>query len=324
MASTPQHQHLDEGEVPSFRHQPPRLNVASIRLLDILPLGNDGIIRCKIRHSTLATPIAPKTSTNWNCAPSYTCLSYVWGSDDSMKMIMVNDERFPVRENVYRFLQKYVNGKDSIDVEACAKSIWIDALCIDQASIQERNHQVQQMGRIYSQAQEVIVWLGDDVGFDELFRFAATLTPFERRRDARQVARHIEFIHALSENSYWSRAWITQELALARAVHFIAHNSSVRMESLLLMGASVKQTYGEDVFLKLYRPLREHQRGSLALNVCDNLWRYRDKACSDERDLVYSLLSMSRNGAKVQVSYQCTLMDLALDVLRSCAGGPCL
>jgi hypothetical protein len=38
---------------------------------------------------------------------------------------------------------------------------WIDALCIDQCSILERNHQVAQMCSIYTKAQEVIAWLGN-------------------------------------------------------------------------------------------------------------------------------------------------------------------
>lgn len=35
-----------------------------------------------------------------------------------------------------------------------------DAVCIDQNNIEEKNQQVQQMGRIYSGAQSVLVWLG--------------------------------------------------------------------------------------------------------------------------------------------------------------------
>jgi hypothetical protein len=40
--------------------------------------------------------------------------------------------------------------------------LWIDALCIDQSNAMKRNHQVQQMGLIYSQAERVMVWLGNN------------------------------------------------------------------------------------------------------------------------------------------------------------------
>jgi hypothetical protein len=38
--------------------------------------------------------------------------------------------------------------------------LWIDALCINQANIDERNHQVGQMDRIYKDAEEVVIWVG--------------------------------------------------------------------------------------------------------------------------------------------------------------------
>jgi len=39
--------------------------------------------------------------------------------------------------------------------------VWADALCIDQAGVEERNSQVQPMARIYRQAEMIVVWLGE-------------------------------------------------------------------------------------------------------------------------------------------------------------------
>jgi hypothetical protein len=50
--------------------------------------------------------------------------------------------------------------------------LWIDALCIDQGNTAGRNQQVQQMGRIYSLTQTVLVWLGDDVEIEDLLCLA--------------------------------------------------------------------------------------------------------------------------------------------------------
>jgi hypothetical protein len=44
--------------------------------------------------------------------------------------------------------------------EAHARMIWIDNLCIDQYFTDEKNHQVAYMGKIYWNAECVIVWLG--------------------------------------------------------------------------------------------------------------------------------------------------------------------
>jgi hypothetical protein len=55
------------------------------------------------------------------------------------------------------------------DPHGFEEPIWIDALCIDQGCNAERGHQVQRMGSIYSNAQEVFVWLGDHGELAEAF-----------------------------------------------------------------------------------------------------------------------------------------------------------
>lgn len=46
--------------------------------------------------------------------------------------------------------------------------IWIDAICIDQSSIKDKQRQIANMGFVYSLAQRVLVWLGDHVTRDGL------------------------------------------------------------------------------------------------------------------------------------------------------------
>lgn len=38
----------------------------------------------------------------------------------------------------------------------------IDSICIDQNSIEERNHQVKLMGNVYQRASRVLIWLGEE------------------------------------------------------------------------------------------------------------------------------------------------------------------
>lgn len=38
--------------------------------------------------------------------------------------------------------------------------MWVDAVCIDQSNIVERNHQVKSMASVFSEASKVLVWLG--------------------------------------------------------------------------------------------------------------------------------------------------------------------
>jgi hypothetical protein len=67
--------------------------------------------------------------------------------------IYVNDKALYVRQNLWDFLQCARRNK-------LASYLWIDALCIDQKQLHQRNHQVWMMGYMYSQAERMIVWLG--------------------------------------------------------------------------------------------------------------------------------------------------------------------
>jgi hypothetical protein len=40
--------------------------------------------------------------------------------------------------------------------------LWVDAICINQDHLAEKNHQVKNMGSIYWMAERVLVWLGPE------------------------------------------------------------------------------------------------------------------------------------------------------------------
>lgn len=45
--------------------------------------------------------------------------------------------------------------------------IWVDALCINQNDVEERNEHVKMMGRVYQGAERVRVWLGEESGIED-------------------------------------------------------------------------------------------------------------------------------------------------------------
>ncbi|KAH8727086.1 heterokaryon incompatibility protein-domain-containing protein [Phaeosphaeriaceae sp. PMI808] len=147
----------EEEKHPQFYHIPLNLNTSSIRLIEVLPAGLEETVQCKIRHATVDD--------------EYTCVSYVWGPPGDMHLIHVERRPFYVRRNLWEFLNMVsfqIAGSRSpdeagnkLDVRKAATSLWIDALCIDQNSNEERNHQVQQMGRVFSGAQRVMSWIGE-------------------------------------------------------------------------------------------------------------------------------------------------------------------
>ncbi|ORY07549.1 heterokaryon incompatibility, partial [Clohesyomyces aquaticus] len=84
----------------------------------------------------------------------YKCLSYQWGPEAKGGFIKINGKAYFVCRNLLHFLQRARTRYHS-------EPLWIDALCIDQDNNDERNHEVQLMGTIYTQALEVYVWLGE-------------------------------------------------------------------------------------------------------------------------------------------------------------------
>ena len=84
----------------------------------------------------------------------YAALSYVWGDPTVKERISVNEKEYWIPVNLRDALIRIREKEWSF-------WIWIDAICINQANNTERNAQVQRMGEIYSQADEVIIWLGD-------------------------------------------------------------------------------------------------------------------------------------------------------------------
>ena len=113
-----------------------------IRLL-YLHCGRKGEpIECTIKHHLFSSKLA------------YEALSYEWGkSDRDVAPIQLNHSTHHVRKNLWQALQ-HLRSKER------PRIFWVDALCINQRDVKERNHQVSQMGKIYESATNVVVWLG--------------------------------------------------------------------------------------------------------------------------------------------------------------------
>lgn len=86
--------------------------------------------------------------------PMFNALSYVWGiKDDTSPFIMLDGKRLRVTENCYQALLHLRHRLGTF-------TIWVDAICINQTNPEEQIQQVGLMQQIYSQADDVFVWLG--------------------------------------------------------------------------------------------------------------------------------------------------------------------
>ena len=130
----------------SSLYQYGRLRVNEIRLLSIL--STDGSrIECGLRSVSL------------DDEPDFAALSYTWDDQacDNDIDILDTDSRakyqLKVTRNVFEVLPYLAAHKPN-------QSWWIDAICINQADTAEKSSQIPLMGRIYTSAGGVAVWLG--------------------------------------------------------------------------------------------------------------------------------------------------------------------
>lgn len=131
---------------------PPK--VQTIRLLRLLPNAFTTDVECEL----LERPIAEARNR-------YIAISYTWGNINTIKQVFItcNGVRIPISENLYTILRRLRHPVRHANV-------WVDALCINQADVAERTHQVGLMGEIYQNSRETVIWLGEPTRQDEIGR----------------------------------------------------------------------------------------------------------------------------------------------------------
>ncbi|RSL46216.1 hypothetical protein CEP54_013958 [Fusarium duplospermum] len=119
-----------------------------IRLLKVLPDSGSGLVECELLPSA---PIAELRS-------KYSALSYCAGNPRNTEIILVNGVKCNVFANLCHAL-------------TCARHfwttkprdgdflLWADQICINQADLSERSHQVGFMRDIYQNAQQTLICL---------------------------------------------------------------------------------------------------------------------------------------------------------------------
>jgi hypothetical protein len=179
-----------------------------IRTLTLKQGAFDDPIHCTLQTVSLADN------------PKYTALSYVWGDATERLPIYIDGTLFSATKNLKIALQ-YIRKAD------CDQVMWVDAVCINQNDIDERNDQVSLMGKLFSDAEHVIIWLGEaDDTTDEMVRIVQgnklPIPPAPEDQDfeqshlqyAIQVHRLLTLIEIITLRPWWGRVWTVQECVL--------------------------------------------------------------------------------------------------------------
>jgi len=142
--------------------------------------------------------------------------------------------------------------------------MWVDALCINQADIPEKNHQVRQMRDIYLGAQWVVAWLGEERDILTAVDFCEDLPPRGVVLRAGEIVADQAQLDAYNDllihRPYWKRMWVIQELYHGNSVLFQAGWVCIDLEVLYDMAFRYKyfsfvQNWADDRYLH-FSPLR--------------------------------------------------------------------
>ncbi|KAJ8110944.1 hypothetical protein OPT61_g6340 [Boeremia exigua] len=161
---------------------------------------------------------------------AYRCLSYMWGDPSPSFTIQANGRSMQIGKNLHEFLV--------VAAERFAEeTLWIDAICINQGDAAEKGVQVQKMGKTFMKAIEVLVWLGNSERIANFLAFTQRSLS-KRQRYPFNIYPHripkkfVAGARELGVHLYWGRAWIIQELALARRLRLLSGISETTVTAL--------------------------------------------------------------------------------------------
>jgi hypothetical protein len=227
------------------------------------------------------------------------------------------------------------------------RCLWIDAVSMDQTDVQERNHQVQIMGRIYGTAQSVIVWVGPVDQTDLYVRAVLGAMQFHFSDGSPSTATLFNYICSvvsllddrvghvgdpkdlvlsildlIIDRPWFHRVWVVQELALAtRATVHIGPFSFPwqPFESFVQWLPHHKADPLEHP--ELVERAARVARASCNRHCVYQLCRTLHLSATDARDKVFSILGVSLfAGAEIKPDYtkavQRVFLEAAATVLK--------
>jgi hypothetical protein len=300
----------------------PLIHEDSIRLLNIEPGAFEDPIHCSLEYTVL--------SEN----PQYYALSYTWGPVSPTFNIFVDGQEFEIRENLHSALLHFRFPTSSL-------TLWVDAICLNQDDVQERNHQVKEMGRVYENAAATFVWLGEPLEDDKM-----ALDLFQGIEKAAKAPSRTSFLQNIIDQltqpriaysvfrilskTWFKRAWVQQEFALSSRASFACG-------SLLFSSTTIKDVIDAielDSERKIDARLWNAMLGAKVIVNRELLpsaeprnplvwllyWTFGRLEATDPRDRIYSLLGLmpDRDKARSLVDYDLTVEEVFTRSMSDC------
>jgi hypothetical protein len=305
----------------------------SIRLIELLPGREDFPLRCNIFQAC--------RSRN---AIRHEALSYAWGEPKFVRQLEEAATRtvISITQSLYEALQ-------ALRDQELSMWLWVDALCIAQGDVQEKNHQVRQMAEIYREAESVIVWTGNDQRLD-IFETLVDVgqlcekaiesgnMPDSHRYFENEIKMRLRRcdptgIRDFFDRPWFNRVWTVQEFVLAKKLYIHAgrvnmvysvFKFAVRACVSLLIASQAQMWYEIISRVGILVELREmfgrhlfiddKTRDSERLTYC--LDALDGRQCSNESDNFYSILGLLPDDFGISPNYDLPIFDVRMDVTK--------
>lgn len=308
----------------------------AIRLLKLHPAAKaEDQIRCDLEEHMLCDISA------------YEAVSYVWGTSAGHTSVLCVDKDFRVTHNLAAALRRFRTSDEN-------RYLWVDAICINQNDISERNEQVKMMQKIYQNASRVLVWLGAaDMAvhaavqlIDQMFIVACRYWGFDSNETVHfdDVDDFVDFpstpaippsgsdewqpLIDFFSREWFQRTWIVQEVTAARVVTAFCGNYELSWQRIGVAASWVQKQITKGDFnhfsefenSNVYKAMVLYDKPYLQQqDFLDLLAQLRDFAATDKKDKVYALLGLepfSTLPRSIQIDYNKSKVEVYKDVVE--------
>ncbi|KAJ6445066.1 Heterokaryon incompatibility [Purpureocillium lavendulum] len=243
--------------------------------------------------------------------PAYAALSYVWGTHVDSHAIYLNDRHLAIGANLNSAL-RHLRRRDR------ALVLWVDALCINQANVEERNHQVALMRNIYQSAEETIVYLGDQRAGNiatsawNFLERHSTWALNENQDKDHLLPTRMEALtsfrgdisdvhHDVLSREWFTRVWVIQEAVVSKTVSLQCGRRRVPLDDFFKSAILQERTHErtERVSDSKCFSSRWHKQLTItgakgaSTDLLEMLVRARGLMATNPRDKIFALLGIS-------------------------------
>ncbi|KAE8454154.1 hypothetical protein EG329_005079 [Mollisiaceae sp. DMI_Dod_QoI] len=322
-----------------YQYTPLPQGYTEIRLIKLQPGLPGTNIQIEIFHTLISSH------------PEYEALSYTWGCPDRTQVVHVqapgirnngkphhklskvfdrlkpqryrkehqNTSSLGIAHNLFVALQHLRHSNNS-------RVLWIDAICINQDDKDERSAEVIEMGSIYRNASQVIVWLGlsshnSDLALQTLSRIGDAVIclpeqgltretpgswPATLRNDVEALKSHADrwlSIKDLITREWFSRLWVFQEIVLAQKATLVVGEARLDwkifargLEWVWMMSGQLDQLIESlgvgNIFADTIWAFVRQGCNPTAQYLNQMLYNIQKLLCSDPRDRLYAIRSL--------------------------------